>query len=219
MILYNIHTHTQNFSQIEGCDVINIINTYPLEFESLKQQSSVNLFSCGIHPWYSENVDVQIVKLTELLDTEKSIIAVGEAGLDKLKGLNLEDQIEIFKMQVELSEYVQKPMIVHCVKAWQEIVKLKKEIRPKQKWIIHGFRGGVDLARQLILQGFSISMGNFFNEAAAKVIPESVLFLETDDVDISIMSIYQSMSVVLRQSVDDVADIIANNVRNTFKLM
>ena len=219
MVLYNIHTHFHSISQINNYNIRYIVNTYPLEFENLKrQQPTAKVFSCGIHPWYSQNTDAQFYRLKELLSEGNNIVAVGEIGLDKLKGPGMDTQIDVFRRQAELAEEMHKPVIIHCVKAWQEIVMLKKEINPEQVWIVHGFRGGVELVKQLIDHDFRFSIGKSFNAEAVKIIPSGSLYLETDDADMSIVIIYNEIAGLLGLSVAELVVLINNNVRNTFKL-
>ena len=53
----------------------------------------------------------------------------------------MELQLAVFKEQVKLSEKLGLPLIIHCVKAMDELLAVKKEFRPQQAWIWHGFRG------------------------------------------------------------------------------
>ena len=53
-------------------------------------------------------------------------IALGEIGLDKLKGPSMEVQLAVFKEQIALSEKLELPVIIHCVRAWNELVLVKK---------------------------------------------------------------------------------------------
>lgn len=72
-------------------------------------------------------------------------------------------------------------MILHVVKAFPEIMALRKSLKPTQQWIIHGFRGKPQLAESLLRAGFDISLGEHFNPASAAIIPPSRLFAETDE--------------------------------------
>lgn len=220
MVLYNIHTHIHTITQINDYYIRYIVNTYPLEYNDLRRkQPSAKVFSCGIHPWYSHNPEPQIIKLKELADTEADIVAIGEAGLDKQKGPDLSIQAHVFKTQAELSEEISKPLIIHCVKAWDEIISIKNEIKPRQPWIIHGFRGKRQLARQLIQQGFKISIGKYFNPEALKEIPLTSLFLETDTSESSIVTIYKNVAAAFGIKMTELVSMINSNVRSTFKLI
>jgi TatD DNase family protein len=219
MTLYNIHTHLQSFSQINGYNIEYILNTYPFQFEDIKKkQPSAQYFSCGVHPWYSDDFENQLDVLEKIVRYNSDIVAVGEAGLDKLKGLDMSTQIDIFKRQIQLAEMVEKPLVIHCVKAWNELIALKKEINPKQSWIIHGYRGNINQVEQLVKFGFKFSLGEYSNSEILKEIPMSSLFFETDMSDSSIFTIYQKYSELIGISVKDLVALVSVNVKNTFKL-
>ena len=140
MELFDIHTHQilleDNDDPYHSC----ILDVYPLEFEVAKGTYERHSFSCGIHPWYSEDSDAQMKYLTEIA-ADSRIIAIGETGLDKIKGPSLSVQTPVFKRHIELSEQLKKPLIIHAVKAWEQLFHIRKETNPTQPWIIHGFRG------------------------------------------------------------------------------
>ena len=137
--------------------------------------------SVGIHPWHTINVASSTIERLHLLAAHPQIIAIGETGLDALKGASIDIQTDIFRLHVALSEKHQKPLIIHCVKSFNEIIALKKELRPTMPWIIHGFRGKPQLATQLLNNGFYISLGKHFNPDTAAIIPPDRLYHESDE--------------------------------------
>lgn len=121
--------------------------------------------------------------------------AIGECGLDKLRGASMDYQICWFKRQIELSEKVQKPLIIHCVKAWDELLLLHKQVNPRMPWIIHGFRGKPQLAKQLISKtNIFLSFGVNFNTGSLLITPLSKLFIETDDIEYDLSALYYSVA-------------------------
>ena len=112
--------------------------------------------SVGIHPWYIYDVEEQLTDLKRQAMLP-GVVAIGETGLDKLVEASLECQQEIFKVSAAFAENLGIFLIIHCVKAWDELIALKKELKPRMPWVIHGFRGNAVLARQLIRQGFYLS--------------------------------------------------------------
>lgn len=222
MDLYDIHTHDS--VTVGGDDdgvprqrLHYILNVYPLGFEYAKDSEQCPWFSCGVHPWYSEDADPQIKFLQEIANDHR-IVAIGETGLDKLKGPSLSIQKEVFVKQVELAEKLQKPVIIHCVKAWDELLHLKKLIKPRQAWIIHGYRGKPELTKQLISHDFFFSIGEKFNPDSLQEIPLDRLFCETDESDISLLQIYTTIAECLNISVDTLATYVEENVIQTFNL-
>ena len=82
-------------------------------------------YSAGIHPWDLTEFDTErrLECLREQL-AEKQLVAVGEAGLDKLAAAPMQLQVAVFKEQMELSEKYELPLIIHCVKAMDELLAL-----------------------------------------------------------------------------------------------
>ena len=108
------------------------------------------------------------------------VIAVGEAGLDRHRGGTPAVQEEVFRRQALLAEKYRMPLIIHCVGRYGRLMELKKELVPAQPWIIHGFTGKPELARQLVAAGFGISLGHRSAPTLREIIPAEHRFEETD---------------------------------------
>lgn len=219
--ILDIHTH-QSEKASQGKAIINyqLLTDSPLYIplaESADVAESKGLYSAGIHPWEltERNAERQLRLLEELI-VKKKFVAVGEAGLDKLAATPIEFQITIFKAQVKLSEKRKLPLIIHCVKAMEELLAVRKEVQPMQPWIWHGFRGKAEQAKQLVKQGFYLSFGEHYDEAAIASIPADRLFLETDDAGIDIESILQRAAKVRGVDVDTLRHTIHENVQKVF---
>ncbi len=98
-------------------------------------------------------------------------------------------QLDVLSEHIKLSEQLELPLILHVVKAFNEIIQLRQRINPSQKWIIHGFRSKPELARQLLDNGFDLSLGEHFNAATAAIIPADRLHFETDESSLPISEI------------------------------
>ena len=205
---FNIHTHTSIQPETE------ILSLSP---EQLSTDIHVEYASVGIHPWNLtlEDSEHQWEALCQSVK-DKRIVAIGECGLDKLKGPSMELQTAIFKQEAALAEDSSLPLIIHCVKAFNELILLKKEISPRQPWIIHGFRGKLSLALDCIRHGFYLSLGSRFQTDTLKAIPLERLFIETDESEESIGSIYQRIAEVKGISLQELAEAINKNVREVF---
>ncbi|MCM1449892.1 MAG: TatD family hydrolase [Clostridiales bacterium] len=173
MILTNFHSHN-----IQATDAI--VSVEPCTAGQVMACNPDVVMSVGIHPWSTAAADDKDLDMLAQVATFPQVVAIGETGLDKLKGGNMECQLEILTRHVELSEQLEKPLILHCVKAWDQLLALKKRMKPRLPWGIHGFRGGPALARQLACNGFYLSLGEHFNPEAARVIPPERLLVETD---------------------------------------
>jgi len=210
----DIHTH---HSQCRNICIQNIVieNKMPIFI------NQNNYYSAGIHPWYlPENVNESLYILRKTLQSKK-IIAIGEIGLDFhpniIKKNSKKQQIEIFKQQIALGDKLQKPLIIHCVKAWDILLELKNKNKNKIPWIIHGFNKNKELAKQLIKAGFYLSFGaniitNSVNAEAIQTIPLNKIFLETDNQTIyDIKTIYTKASNLLNISKETLTQELIHN--------
>lgn len=213
MILYDVHTHCLK-PELEDYEVRIILNVSPEDF-GLKPASDDVWLSSGIHPWYTLESDRQFELLSSLAVNDR-LVAIGEAGLDKLKGPEMKIQVKIFRRQIELAIKVQKPLIIHCVKAWEELIALYKEYKTDIPWVIHGYRGNAEQTKQLSKLGFKFSIGEYFNAEAVKYMPNDSIFCETDMSDISLCKVYDSICECMEWSFDDFAQIVENNMRICF---
>lgn len=215
MHLYNIHTHNVVYCDENGYSVRCILNIFPSEFEKQSRTAGGCSFSCGVHPWHSHNADLELSLLSKLV-ADKRIVAIGETGLDKLQGAPLDVQMTVFRKQIELAMQLNKPLIIHCVKAWDELIALYKEYTPTVDCIIHGYRGKPQQAKQLLDLGFKFSIGAQFNKDTLMNIPLTSLFCETDISDTSIYTVYKNISDALNIDLKEFSETIEQNVNHTF---
>lgn len=156
-------------------------------------------YSIGIHPWHTSdssfNLDEALKNLKEKAEKE-NIVAIGECGIDKLRGADLDIQKQIFEQHIVLSESLNKPLIIHAVKSFDEIIRLKKLYKPKQAWIIHGFRGNSETASMLLKNGFFLSFGEHFNNKSVCIVPNDCIYYETDESNLSITDIYNNIESI-----------------------
>ena len=174
-------------------------------------------YTYGIHPWFlNEENHKQLINSVENTVIQPEIIAIGEAGFDRLRGPSPELQRTAFEEQIIISEKISKPVVIHCVRAWDELLAVYKKIKPKMPWLIHGFRGNVELASQLLTKGFYLSFWFDFilrpeSKELLKQLPADRIFLETDGADVDIKSIYNKVATDLDLSVDELKSIILKN--------
>ena len=180
-------------------------------------------YTYGIHPWFlDENNYSRQISSVENAVIYTDIIAIGEAGFDKLRGPSPELQRRVFEKQVILAEKFGKPLIIHCVRAWDELLSVQKELRPQMPWMIHGFRGGVKLAEQLLSKGMYLSVWFDFvlrleSQELIRNIPKDRIFLETDGADVDIRDIYKKVAGDLKIQVDELKSNIQENFREFFR--
>ena len=201
--ILDIHTHKQEVDT-QGKSIIN----YPLLADSplympLAENVEVavgrgSYYSIGIHPWEvrESNVSQQLSFLQQQLQRKL--------------------QLAVFKEQVKLSEKLGLPLIIHCVKAMEELLGVKKESRPQQPWIWHGFRGKPEQAVQLLKKGFYLSFGEYYPDETMQIVPDERLFLETDDSLLDIEDILCQAARVRGVEVEALCEVIRRNIQNVF---
>ena len=210
-----INLHTHKFSNLS--DVIEVVNQYPWEFDE-----TILNYSVGIHPWYIDETrlatDLQIIeeklKLSECL-------ALGECGLDKRIEIPLELQISVFKKQLEIVKQTNKPVVLHCVAAYDEMIAIKKEMKIENPMIIHGFTKNEQVAQSLLKNGFYLSFGKYLlrNPDLEKVFtfaPENQILLETDTIEETIYQVYEKAASIKGISVEEMKAIVFNNFSTVF---
>lgn len=216
MIYYDIHTH----HVLATPDVVAIVNTL-IGVDSVPDAVSdpLPLFrSVGIHPCYIDNnVEEQLEELRRQA-AQPRVVAIGETGLDKRAATPLTQQMELFRVSADLSEKHSLPLIIHCVRAWDELIALRCALRPRQTWIIHGFRGGAEQARQLLRQGFLLSFGEHFHPDAVRAAYPDHLFAETDERGTDIRTVYAHLADTLRLPLSALIAQLACNVHTHFSL-
>lgn len=154
--------------------------------------------SVGIHPWdITINWEEEIERVRNAASAS-NVVAIGECGIDKLNSpADITLQTKVLTAHATLAEEVKKPLILHCVKGQDEIIKLHRSMRPAQAWIIHGFRGKAQQALQLLNEGFYLSFGENFNKEALIATPADRLFIETDTSELGIAETYCNIAFSL----------------------
>lgn len=174
-------------------------------------------YSFGIHPWFlNESNQELLIKSVREIAHSPNLIAIGEAGFDKLNGPSPELQRKTFEEQVLIAEDFRLPVIIHCVRAWDELLSVYKNSKPKMPWLIHGFRGNKMLAAQLLSKGMYLSFWFDFvlkteSSDLLKSLPSDRIFLETDGADVDIRDIYEKVANDLSLSVEELKSTIYTN--------
>ena len=211
-----IDFHTHKFTKQEN--ILEIINQYPQKFEE-----NIPNFSIGIHPWKIEPLSINVdLEFIELVLKNKNPLALGECGLDKKIEIPFDLQIEVFEKQLQLAIKYKKPLIIHCVGAFQEIIEIKKKLKINVAMIIHGFSKNEQIAKQLLDNGFYLSFGKHLLqnpdlETVFKDMPNDKFFLETDSSDYHIEEVYAKASIYKKIEILKLKEIINENFRTVFQ--
>ncbi len=199
-------------------DIFEIISVHFDDNFALKQ----NYFTIGKHPWWTKN-KLTLNEKQAFLQLVKSdyCLGIGEIGLDKLKGETIEIQLQIFTELLQIASEVEKPVIIHCVKAFDKLIQVKKEFLNVRKWCVHGFSRHWELATQLIKNGFYLSVVATENITPKYVeliknIPSDRLFLETDNTNIKIENIYLQVAKIKEISVEELQNQMMKNLKTFY---
>ncbi|CAK0745558.1 hypothetical protein CVIRNUC_001628 [Coccomyxa viridis] len=148
----------------------------------------------GLHPWWvKQRTDSWVVRLRQLLIAHPGA-GLGECGLDHARadGVGSEEQAAVFSEQLRLGKELQRPISVHCVKAFGELSNIVQKAGPfPAGLVLHSWMGSAEMTKQLArIEGvyFSIS-GHTLGLSDKKLgpmlqqIPLARLLLETDSPD------------------------------------
>jgi TatD DNase family protein len=215
-----IDMHTHGGTPAEGVFLVECLMAHE---EKLPEDLPGVAYTFGIHPWFlSEKNHKQYISYVEKSIELPGVIALGEAGFDKLRGPSPELQRIVFEEQVAIAEAYRKPVIIHCVKAWDELLAVQKKLKPTTPWMIHGFRGNEEHASQLLSKGMYLSFWFDFvlrpeSSNLLKRLPKNRIFLETDGADVDIRKIYDKVAGDLEISEEKLKSIIHSNFKEFFR--
>lgn len=202
MDFFDFHHHKKNISY--GVYNLDIEKTPPNFY-----------FSAGIHPQdiQRENIDSQFNWLQSVIN--ENCFAIGECGLDGLVSVDMKIQEEVFLRQIQLANELKKPLIIHCVRKFYEIIPFRK--KSQQAMIIHGFNKKQSVAEDILKNNFYLSFGkavlyHLSLQETLKTVPLDKLFLETDNDDFNIEELYQKVSEIKKISIEQLQKQILENL-------
>lgn len=208
-----IDVHTHRLSRWRSA----LVSVSPEEVVSAIAECPEARFSTGLHPWQSAEVGEKQLSALRKAVERPEVLAVGETGLDGLRGAPAGRQAEILRCHVELSESAGKPLIVHLVKCLDEMLGLRREMRPRQPWVIHGFRGKPQQARTLLDAGCMLSFGARFNPDTVRYVPADRLLTETDESAADISEVIAAVAAARGESVAEAERSVRLNVGRLFR--
>lgn len=214
MKFFNFHTH--KFTN--QSDVLELVNQYPQEFDP-----SIPFYSIGIHPWYI--VEDRVKSDLEIMESklqEMNCLAVGECGLDKRIEIPMDLQQAVFEKQLLLAQKYNKPVVIHCVATFQEVIAIKKRLNITVPMIIHGFSKNLQTAKQLMDNGLFISFGKYLLrnpelESVFKSVPNDLFFLETDTTGENIDDVYALAAKYKGVNLEEIQKQVNSNFQAVFK--
>ncbi|MBC7936633.1 MAG: TatD family hydrolase [Rhizobacter sp.] len=180
-------------------------------------------FSAGLHPWYvSAATWQQQLNTLKEISANTRMMALGECGLDKVCTTRYELQIEVFTAHIKLANQVKKPLILHCVRAHEDVLHLLEKHHSTVPVIFHGFNKGGLLAQRIVDKGYFLSFGKDLQRPHMPEIFAGIsmthLFLETDDANTGIEGVYNTAAGIRNISLEELSLQLKQNLQKVFNI-
>ena len=210
-MLIDIHTHRLP-APGEKC----ILNLY----RDFSRSGAPGYYSLGIHPWYIDpDPEGEMRELRSLAGSTR-VLAIGETGLDKQCATPWQLQEKLFRWQLSLAIELNKPLVIHAVRAYEELLQILGEEKADIPVIFHGFNRKADLALRLTRLGYYLSFGKSLEmgsvQEALRAVPREQVLLETDDAELSIADIYKMAAECLSVDPDSLSLQLQKNAAAVF---
>lgn len=215
-MLIDLHSH----HEIVASDTKGILNVILRENEALALPETA--FSIGIHPWYLPETLSGPMSQLEFAVTSPFCMAIGECGIDRAIKTPLARQETFFHAQADLAARFNKPLILHCVKAYSEMIRIRKLFSKAKPWILHSFNGNEKELKECVRNEFFFSVTLSGSRASIRPevlqkLPLERLFLETDEAEIPIACVYSKAAEILAVPIDKLVKQINLNFENIFR--
>ncbi len=212
----DIHTHKPQ----KNSDILSLQNIR-FAFDALPGTNGN--YSIGLHPW-DINTYTGCDLTMDLIQAAKTCkaAAIGEIGLDRNCNTPFDLQQQLFDKQLKTANSLQLPVILHCVKAYSEIIALLQKNSIKSACIVHGFNKNLQTAAFLLQAGCFLSFGKPILTSSRlqevfKKTPLTQIFLETDDADIDIQTIYRQAASLKNITIKQLQNQLSDNFNRCFK--
>jgi TatD DNase family protein len=208
----DIHTHKHN-AEVGLISIQNLL----ADFDQIPEEG---WYSIGLHPWHLQPDQAQALPDSLLrAAAARNVLAIGECGLDTVCDTPMALQRAVFILQIALANEIRKPLIIHCVRAFDEVLTILRKHRVSVPVIFHGFRKADRLAAKILDAGHYLSFGrHLLTPSVAEVfrkLPVDRVFLETDDTDIPIADIYEAAATIRGEDIPK----MSNDICMLFKLI
>jgi TatD DNase family protein len=223
MLDFHVHFSKQNKNSICSLDIS----------ECDKLPEMLFMFTLGVHPWFLKS-KMAFYKFEKILNDIYSgeygvnvydnFIGLGECGLDRLKGPEMELQKKMFMNICRIGIDFDLPMVIHCVKAYPEILSVYKKYNNQLRWAVHSFSGNLVEAEKLINKNIFLSFGErlLSSRKLQKIfteIPVNMIFLETDDADMTVTKLYEFGAELKGMNISSFTAQIQKNIFNFFAIL
>lgn len=208
----DVHTH-----------FINPSNAFVLDIsDNYAKASEVDFFSVGIHPktlkTFEELTD-NFLALSSLAE-KKNCAAIGECGFDKFSPLSVTEQEKIFSAQILVAQRFKKPLIIHCVRLYNEVIRCLNKARFTFPVVFHGYNADSQTTKNLLKYpniNFSFSERTLTGFKSLPLIPLDRIFVESDtDKKTDFAKLINNIAGVKNAGFDEIKADIENNFKRLF---
>ena len=220
----DFHTHSKNSPPC----ALSLISIELADLENLALDNIDNkFFSIGLHPWrLPANIEFlkeNCIALRKAL-TLPGVIALGEVGLDRLWGADMKVQEAYFGESIKLARELAKPLIIHCVRCYPELLSIRKKSAPDLTMLVHGYNGKTEILEQLLKHDFYVSFGSVSlkrDDICEYIRQKPEYFhricLETDDSGLNIEEIYTRAAKVFEMDIQKLKQLMKKNFISLFQ--
>jgi TatD DNase family protein len=215
---YFIDIHTHTYYQLDNTRLL--LNVFPGENKKFEHPC---YFSVGLHPWYLKGGSMEKnLEWVEKQSDNPLVLAIGEIGFDKIIDVSWENQAYAFEKQLSLAEKLSKPVIIHCVRSYNELIVYRNASDQNIPWIFHWFNAGIEIAHELIRRNCYLSFGHMLFKESSKAfqvfpeIPAGSVFLETDDTGYTIQKISNQAALLRGMPLSSLIQQINSNFNYCF---
>lgn len=181
-------------------------------------------FSVGMHPWFIPAQDwMAAFERIKTISLHRNVLAIGECGLDPFSETPINIQEEVFVAQLRWAAEIKKPLVVHCVRMYGQLLHLLKKQNVTVPVIFHGFNRNSRLAHQIIDAGHWLSFGKALTQPAMRdmlnALPLNRIFLETDDASMPIERLYKEAAQIKNISQEELSLQLGKNLHTVFNVI
>jgi TatD DNase family protein len=216
----NIHAHIKGDKNIANEHLV----LYNLDYSEFGLSNDNHFYSAGFHPWNIKTYEDSWLNKLEIQLLKPNVIAIGECGLDRNIDIDFALQQHVFHQQILLANKVQIPLIIHSVRSFYDVVSSLQKAKNKMPVIYHGYNNSFKIAQTLIKNNGYISFGKSILQSKnntseiLKQMPLDKIFLESDESNLSIETIFDKASEILNIAIDNLKQQIIHNFSNVFQL-
>ncbi len=199
----DIHTHRR-----QPAGGTSIYNLTPGE------EPCEGFFSAGVHPWQADQFSpASAIAQLESLQKHPQFVVVGEIGIDRACDVSLPQQIALFEAQLQWASQHAKPVTIHCVRAYSDVLQVLKRNRHLPALLFHAYIANEQTTIQLSKYDAYFSLGHreLSRKGDLRHIPLDKLFLETDEQPVDIRDVYELASEKLGIAIRELETIVEQN--------